>query len=94
MTGFHDLDYERRQRQAKRIDELAERIDRLTVDDLFQPIASCSTLDRQVVELLVGDRVMTGFFDSVKGRWMCNGGKDLMPEGLYPSHWRPLRGDR
>jgi hypothetical protein len=31
---------------------------------------------------------MTGFFDN---RWMVNGGKTPLPEGLYPSHWRKLR---
>lgn len=74
-----------------RLSELEDRLDRLTVDDLFQPIASCSTTDRQVVELLVGDRVMSGFFDNAKGYWLCNGGATRMPEGLYPSHWRKVR---
>ncbi len=63
----------------------------LTVDDIFQRIVSCSTTDKQVVELLVGDRVMTGFFDSGPGCWMVNGGKTRIPEGMYPSHWRPVR---
>jgi len=91
MTGFHDLDYERRIREAKRFTELEERIDRLTVDDLFQPIASLSTTDRQVVELLVNGRIMTGFWDDEKRCWLANGGKDRMPDGLYPSHWRKPR---
>jgi hypothetical protein len=53
-------------------------------------LLSIPTTDQTVVDLLVGDRVMTGFFDNAKGRWMVNGGKTPIPEGLYPSHWRKL----
>lgn len=87
MTGFYDRDYSR----GQRIRAIEDRIDRLTVDDLFQPIVSCSTSDRKVVDLLVGDRVMTGYFDPDHGCWLCNGGKDRMPEGMYPTHWRRPR---
>ena len=68
-------------------------VDCLTTDDIFQPIVSLSTTDKTVVDLLVGDRVMTGYFDSAQGRWMVNGGKTPIPEGLYPTHWRPFHPD-
>ncbi len=87
MDGFYDLDHKRQQS----ISDLYDRIDRLTVDDLFQPIASLSTTDKQVVELLVGDRVMHGFFSTPDGCWMVAHGTQRIPEGLYPTHWRKLR---
>lgn len=86
MTGFHDDRYT----MGERLTALENKLDRLTVDDLFKPIVSLSTTDRVVADLLVGDRVMTGFFDSTAGCWMVNGGKTRIPEGMYPSHWRKL----
>lgn len=85
MGGFFDQAYTDR----SRVGRLERRVDFLTTDDVFQPIVSLSTTDKKVVELLVGDRTMTGYFDS--GCWMVDGGKTPMPEGLYPSHWRPLK---
>jgi len=87
MPGFRDDEFT----MAQRLKRLENQFDRLTVDDLFKPIVSLSTTDHIVVELLVGDRVMTGFFDDTQGCWMVNGGKTRIPEGLYPSHWRTVR---
>jgi len=42
---------------------------RVYADDIFQPIVGLSTTDKKVVELLVGDRTMTGYF--YNGRWMA-----------------------
>ena len=87
MSGFVDLEHKR----GQRLRDLEERIDRLTVDDLFQPIASLSTTDKNIVQLLVGDRVMHGYFDSAHGCWMVAHGTQRIPEGLYPSHWRKIK---
>ena len=86
MTGFHYHKYT----MSQRLSDLEGRLDRLTIDDVFQPIASLSTTDKRVVQLLVGDRVMHGYFDSAQGCWMVQHGTIRIPEGLYPSHWRVI----
>lgn len=88
MTGFNDPNHELR----RRISALEKRLASLSVEDIWQPIVTCSTTDGEDVELRFPDASKkTGHFSPQHGRWMVKTDLGHGPlEGLYPAHWRRL----
>jgi len=62
----------------------------MTIERLWSPFQTCSTLDNNPVELkFPGGDVHLGYFSSSQGRWVLHADGEPLSEGTYPSHWRP-----
>jgi hypothetical protein len=85
MTGFSDPIHELR----RRISALEKRLANLSVDDIWQPLVSCSTSDGVDVELQFDDgSVRLGHFYQARGCWVVKTATGRAPAEQYPRKWR------